>query len=87
MKNKKNADESQFSNYSEAKRKDLINLKHTIDHNKEIFQAKVNKKKFNEEKSKQALIEETNEIIERGENPNFFIPRKIKLEEYEKTKK
>ena len=87
MKDKKKVEEKDFASYSEAKRKDLINLKHTIDHNKEIFQAKVNKKKYNDEKSKQALIDETNEIIERGENPNFFIPRKIKLEEYEKVKK
>ena len=87
MKDKQNNDESQFANQSEAKRKDLINLKHTIDHNKEIFQAKVNKKKFEDEKKKQALIDETNEIVARGENPNFFIPRKIKLEEYEQMKK
>ena len=87
MRNKNVIDENQFANLSEAKRKDLINLKHTIDHNKEIFQAKVNKKKFEDQKSKQALVEQTNEIIARGENPNFFIPRKIKLEEFEKVKK
>jgi len=87
MKDRKNNDENRFANHTEAKRKDLINLKHTIDHNKEIFQAKVNKKKFDDEKKKQALIDETNEIIARGENPNFFIPRKIKLEEYEQMKK
>jgi hypothetical protein len=87
MKSKKNNEDNQFTNHNDLKRKDLINLKHTIDHNKEIFQAKVNKKKFEEEKKKQALIDETNEIIARGENPNFFIPRKVKLDEYEQMKK
>lgn len=87
MKSKRAEEESQCLVEMESKRKNLLNLKHTIDHNKEMFQAKVNKKKFNEAQSKQDLIEQKNEILQRGENPNFFIPRQLKMEQVEKAKK
>lgn len=87
MKDKRLNEENQFFSQMDAKRKDLIGLKNTIDHNKEIFQAKVNKNKFMEQKNKEMLLEQKNEIIQRGENPNFFIPRKIKLDEFDRIKK
>jgi hypothetical protein len=87
MKNKKNNDENAFISTTENKRKDVLRLKEVIDHNKEQLQTKANKNRINELKNQQMLIEEKNKIIERGENPNFFIPRKIKLEELEKSKK
>ena len=86
MKSKRAEEESQYLIQMDAKRKNLLNLKHTIDHNKEMFQAKVNQKKFDEAKSKQALIDKKNEILQRGENPNFFIPRQLKMEQVEKAK-
>ncbi len=87
MKEKKQTEEKELMMNAESKRKELINLKHTIDHNKEMFQAKVNKNKFNELAKQQQLKEEVQQILDRGENPNFFIPRKIKMEEHEKTRK
>lgn len=87
MKTKKTNEELAYNANAELKRKELINLKNTIDHNKEIFQAKVNKKKFMDIKNQQLLLEQKNAILERGENPNFFMPRKIKMEEAEKAKK
>ena len=87
MKTKRAEEETQYLIEMEAKRKNLLNLKQTVDHNKEMFQAKVNKKKFTEAKNKQTLIEQKNEILQRGENPNFFIPRKLKMEQVEKEKK
>jgi hypothetical protein len=87
MKEKKQNEEKEMMQNAESKRKELINLKHTIDHNKEMFQAKVNKNKYNELLKKQALKEEMQQILNRGENPNFFIPRKVKMEEFEKMKK
>ena len=47
MKEKKQNEEKEMMQNAESKRKELINLKHTIDHNKEMFQAKVNKNKYN----------------------------------------
>ena len=47
----------------------------------------INKNKFNEMNKKEMLKKEVQEIIDRGENPNFYIPRKIKLEEFEKQNK
>lgn len=38
-------------------------------------------------KKNEALLEERRQILERGENPEFFIPRKLKLEEHERSKK
>ncbi len=87
FKSKKEAAEASFTEDFEAKKKSLLNLKQTIDHNKEIFQAKVNKNRFDEVKSKQRLVEEKNAILARGENPNFFIPRQKKMEEAERAKK
>lgn len=87
MKTKRAEEESQYLVEMEAKRKNLLGLKHTIDHNKEMFQAKVNKNKFNEAKERQELNDQKNEIQQRGENPNFFIPRKLKMEQVEKEKK
>jgi len=87
MKNKKNDEENTFNSTTESKRKDVLRLKEVIDHNKEQFQTKTNKNRINELKDQQIMLEEKNKIIERGENPNFFIPRKIKLEELEKSKK
>ena len=71
---------------AEAKRKELINLKQHIDHNKEMMQARVNKKRFEEEQKARQLQDEFKQIAERGENPHFFIPRRLKLEEIEKQK-
>lgn len=87
MKEKKAEEESNFGSATELKRKELINLKNKIDHNREMFQAKLNKKKFLEMKQNQELLEEKNQILQRGENPDFYIPRKLKLEEIEKSKK
>ena len=87
MKNKQEMTEKMLNDDFEQKRKDLLNLKQTMDHNKEILQAKVNKNKYNEAKKKQMLMEQKNLILERGENPNFLIPRQIKMEEHEKAKK
>ena len=87
MKTKRADQENQYLIRMEAKRKNLLNLKNTIDHNKEIFQAKVNKNKFNEAKEKQELNDQKYEIQQRGENPNFFIPRKLKMQLFEKEKR
>jgi hypothetical protein len=87
MKEKKVDTESQGSSAIDLKRKEVLNLKSKIDHNREMFQAKINKKKFLEMKKNEALAEEKNLILQRGENPNFFIPRRQKLEEYESAKK
>ncbi len=87
FKSKKEAAEASFTEEFETKKKSLLNLKQTIDHNKEMFQAKVNKNKFNEVKRQQKLLEEKSAFLERGENPNFFIPRQKRMEEVERTKK
>ncbi len=79
-------EENSFIQSSEAKKKDLLNLKHTIDHNKEILQTQVSKNQFIEKRNKETLEKEKKEILERGENPNFYIPRKIKLDEFERQK-
>lgn len=87
LKGQKDVAENSYQENFEVKRKDLMGLKETIDHNKEIFQAKVNKNKFNEAKMKQQLVEEKNKILERGENPNFFIPRQKKMDEAERARR
>jgi hypothetical protein len=83
MKDKGSQEEVQYVQTVDSKRKDLLNLKHVVDHNKEMFQSKVVKNKFVQERNKALLEEEKREIIERGENPNFYIPRKIKMQEVE----
>ena len=80
MKEKKTVEETSFTAQMDTKRKKLLNLKDTIDHNKELFQAKVNKNKYMEEMSRKLLLEQKNAIQERGENPNFFLPRKLKMD-------
>ncbi len=87
MKSKRAEEESQYITEMEIKRKNLLDLKNTIDHNKEMFQAKVNKNKFNDAKEKQELDDQKYEIQQRGENPNFFIPRKLKMQQFEKEKR
>ena len=87
MKEKKEMSEKSLNDEMENKRKNILKLKQTIDHNKEILQAKVNKNRYNEIKNNQLLIQQKNSIIERGENPNFLIPRQLKMEEFEKAKK
>lgn len=87
MKDHKLMDETQNYIQNQNKRKEIIGLKDVIDHNKEIFQSKVMKKKYQKQKEIEELEREKNAIKGRGENPNFFIPRKIKMEEYEKEKK
>ncbi len=87
MKSKRAEEESQYIIEMEIKRKNLLDLKNTIDHNKEMFQAKVNKNKFNDAKEKQELDDQKYEIQQRGENPNFFIPRKLKMQQFEKEKR
>ena len=87
LNHQKELEEKSYNDEFEVKKKDLLNLKQTIDHNREIFQAKVNKKKYQEAKDKQMLVEQTKEILERGENPNFFIPRQKKMDEAERAKK
>ena len=87
MKDKQMVDDLSVNNEIEAKRKGLIALKQTLDHNREILQAKVNKKHFNDAKRREEILAEQKLILERGENPNFFVPRKIRMEETEKAKK
>lgn len=79
--------ESSETRATDSKRKDVLNLKQTIDQNREIFEAKLKKKKFMEAKKKDELEEEKRRIVERGENPEFFIPRRQKIEEFERNKK
>ena len=79
-------DETQNYIQIQNKRKEIIGLKNVIDHNKEVFQAKVMKKKYQNQKELEELEREKNEIQSRGENPNFFIPRKLKMQQYEKEK-
>lgn len=87
MKDRKSMEETQNYNYNQYKRKEIIGLKNVIDHNKEIFQSRVMEKRFHYQKELEELEREKNEIQSLGENPNFFIPRKIKMQEYEKKKK
>lgn len=63
-----------------------MQLKETLDHNKEVLRVKLNKQHFNQVKQEITLINEKNEIFERGENPDFYIPRKQKMEEVNKMK-
>lgn len=86
MKDQKSMDETQNYIQIQNKRKEIIGLKNVIDHNKEVFQAKVMKKKYQNQKELEELEREKNEIQSRGENPNFFIPRKLKMQQYEKEK-
>ena len=86
IKDKGSEEETHSVQANEAKRKDLLALKNVIDHNKEIFQSKVNRNKFNQIKNKQLLEQEKKEIKDRGENPNFYMPRKIKLDEFEEQR-
>jgi hypothetical protein len=87
LKEKKLGEENESLSANEIKRKELLKLKSTIDQNREIFQARINKKKYMDAKKNEELLEERRQILERGENPEFFIPRKLKLEEYERSKK
>lgn len=87
MKERKLGLETEQTWMNESKRKDVLNLKQTIDQNREIFEAKLKKKRYLESKKKEDLEEEKRRILERGENPNFFIPRQQKIDEYERTKK
>lgn len=86
MKEKSSLEENQAVQGAEIKRNDLLGLKHTIDHNKEMLQSKSNKKRFEDMKKEELLEREKKEIEDRGENPNFYIPRKLKLEEVENQK-
>ncbi len=86
LKGQKDIEERGCSEQFDNKRKDLMGLKQTIDQNREIFQARVNKKKFTEAKVKQQLVEEKSRILERGENPDFFIPRQRRMEEQERAR-
>lgn len=87
MKEKKLGVEREQTWANDTKRKDVLNLKQTIDQNREIFEARLKKKRFMEAKKREELEEEKRQILERGENPNFFIPRRQKIEEYERTKR
>ena len=80
MKEKKTVEETSFTAQMDTKRKKLLNLKDTIDHNKELFQAKVNKNKYMEEMSRKLILEQKNAIQERGENPNFILPHRSSLD-------
>ena len=87
MKEKKEIHELRAQGETEKKRKSLLQLKQTIDHNKEVLQAKVNKKNFNDKKKLEALNTEKSVILGRGENPDFYIPRRQKMEDFIVTKK
>jgi hypothetical protein len=73
-------------NEMEPRRKDLLNLKETIDNNCEIYEARVNKLKYQQAKNREKINEEKRIISERGENPNFYLPRKMKMEEQQRLK-
>ena len=72
---------------TDLRRTNLLKLKETIDHNKEIFQAKVLKMKHAERLKKAELEEKKSEIESRGENPNFYLTRQAKLAKVEKQKR
>ena len=72
---------------TDLRRTNLLKLKETIDHNKEIFQAKVLKMKHVERLKNAELEEKKSEIESRGENPNFYLTRQAKLAKFEKQKK
>jgi hypothetical protein len=87
IKDQKSTENQTEQNQNEIKRSSLLRLKETIDHNKEIFQAKVLKKKHLEGLKKKDLEQQTQEIIKRGENPNFYLTRQAKITELENKKK
>jgi hypothetical protein len=57
-----------------------------MDHNKEVLRVKLNKQHFAQIKQDKTLNTEKNQILERGENPDFYIPRRQKMEEVNNLK-
>ena len=86
MKQKQEVQEFKMQGDMDKKRKSLLQLKQTIDHNKEIFRVKNNKNEFMNRKKLEALNSEKSLILGRGENPDFYIPRRQKMEEFVVTK-
>lgn len=86
MKEKKEMQEIRAQGDMEKKRQSLLQLKTTLDHNKEVLRAKVNKNSFIKKKQLDALNLEKSVILGRGENPDFYIPRRQKMEEFIVTK-
>jgi hypothetical protein len=86
MKEKKEADDLRLQAEMDRKRKDLLQLKAKLDHNSEVLRARYVKKQVDEKQKNEILKFEKNEIQERGENPEFYMIRKQKMEEYEKLK-
>ena len=78
--------ENENKKLTDLRRTNLLKLKETIDHNKEIFQAKVLKMKYTEKLKKSELDEKKAEIESRGETPNFYLTRQAKLAKVEKQK-
>jgi hypothetical protein len=86
MKEKNEIHEFKMQGDMDKKRKSLLQLKQTIDHNKEIFRVKHNKNEFINKKKLEALNNEKSLILGRGENPDFYIPRRQKMDEFVVTK-
>ena len=86
MKEKQELSDLRSQGEMDKKRKSLLQLKQTIDHNKEIFRVKHNKHQFMEKKKLESLNGEKSLILGRGENPDFYIPRRQKMEEFIVTK-
>ena len=86
MKEKKETGELKTQGLMDKKRKSLLQLKNTLDHNKEMLRAKLNKQKFDDRKKNDELEKEKSLILARGENPDFYIPRRQKMEDFLKTK-
>lgn len=86
MKDRKEIQDLKMQGDMDKKRKSLLQLKQTIDHNKEIFRVKHNKNQFLDKKKLDALNSEKSLILGRGENPDFYIPRRQKMDEFVVTK-
>jgi hypothetical protein len=86
MKEKNEIHEFKMQGDMDKKRRSLLQLKQTIDHNKEIFRVKHNKNEFMNKKKLEALNNEKSLILGRGENPDFYIPRRQKMDEFVVTK-
>jgi hypothetical protein len=86
MKEKKQADEIKLQAEMDKKRKDLLQLKAKLDHNSEVLRARYVKKQVDEKQRNEIVQSEKNQIQERGENPEFYMIRKQKMEEYERLK-
>jgi hypothetical protein len=86
MKEKKEVQDLRAQGEMDKKRQSLLQLKQTIDHNKDVLRAKVSKNQFMEKKKLQSLNNEKSLILGRGENPDFYIPRRQKMEEFIVTK-